>query len=240
MRHLSIYYALGAIALGVVGLCFHDFALQWQPVPKGMPARDLLSIVSGLVLVFLGGAILVRRALAPASFALGSFYALWVVGLHLPRIVAAPDSLVTWLGAAEIAALVAGGGMLYFVERGGPVVARRPLAVLFGASALVFGLSHFVYAQFTAGMVPGWISAPLFWAYATGCGHCLAGISIASGVLARVAATAMAAMCAGFALLLHVPRVLADPGNHAEWTMLCIAVSIGGAAWIMRESARSE
>jgi hypothetical protein len=35
MNNNSIPYALGAILLGVVGIWFHDFALQWQPVRRG-------------------------------------------------------------------------------------------------------------------------------------------------------------------------------------------------------------
>ena len=30
-------YALGAILLGVVGIAFHDFAMQWQAVPESIP-----------------------------------------------------------------------------------------------------------------------------------------------------------------------------------------------------------
>ena len=40
-------YAAGAVMLGVVGLAFADFALQWQPVPKGVPARTVLASSGG-------------------------------------------------------------------------------------------------------------------------------------------------------------------------------------------------
>ena len=36
MNRNSVLYALGAILLGVLGIWFHDFALQWQPVPAGI------------------------------------------------------------------------------------------------------------------------------------------------------------------------------------------------------------
>jgi hypothetical protein len=43
-----------------------------------------------------------------------------------------------------------------------------------------------------------------------------------------------AAMCACFVVLLHIPRVIAAPTSQIEWTMTCIALSITGAAWIIR------
>jgi hypothetical protein len=44
-------------------------------------------------------------------------------------------------------------------------------------------------------------------------------------------------MCASFVVLLHVPRVIADPKSQVEWTMLCVATAIGGAAWVIRNYA---
>ena len=48
-------YGLGAIALGLVGLAFGDFALVWQPVPPGVPDRVFLAyaVAAALALVFL-------------------------------------------------------------------------------------------------------------------------------------------------------------------------------------------
>lgn len=83
-------------------------------------------------------------------------------------------------------------------------------------------------------MIPRWIPFPLFWAYVTGCGHVAAGLSLVSGIAVRLASTLLAAMLACFVILLHIPRVLADPASRIEWTMLAIAMSLTGAAWIMR------
>jgi uncharacterized membrane protein YphA (DoxX/SURF4 family) len=106
----------------------------------------------------------------------------------------------------------------------------------FGACLPVFGLSHFAYAQFTADMIPAFIPAHLFFAYLCGAGHVAAGVAILANVLTRVAAIAFAAMVSGFVLLLHIPRVIADPGNRTEWTMLVIAMTISAAAWCVAGS----
>jgi uncharacterized membrane protein len=95
-------------------------------------------------------------------------------------------------------------------------------------------VSHFVYAEFTAAMVPGWLPGHLFWAYATGACHVAAGVAILAGVRVWLAGTLLAAMAGGFVLLLHLPRVVATPSSRMEWTMMFVALSIAGAAWIMR------
>lgn len=132
----------------------------------------------------------------------------------------------------------AAGAQLALLARGGAGRGRvRTLPrIAFGLSALVFGTSHFVYADFTAAMVPEWMPARLFWAYATGAGHVAAGLALLSGIRARLAATWLAAMAASFVLLVHVPRVIAAPSSQLEWTMLCMATLIAGSAWIMRRA----
>ena len=44
-------YALGALLLGAIGIYFHDFAMQWQPVPAGIGMRTQLAYLSGLLLI---------------------------------------------------------------------------------------------------------------------------------------------------------------------------------------------
>jgi hypothetical protein len=43
----SRVYGLGAIALGLAGLVWGDFALVWQPVPPGVPGRTALAYATG-------------------------------------------------------------------------------------------------------------------------------------------------------------------------------------------------
>jgi hypothetical protein len=57
-------------------------------------------------------------------------------------------------------------------------------------------------------------------------------------VLARLGATLLATMFAGFVLLLHVPRVVHAPESRLEWTMMSVAISLTGAAVIVAASYR--
>lgn len=235
--HGRLVYGLGAILLGVVGFAFDDFALQWQPVPGGFPAREAAAYLSAALLCLGGAAVIWKQTTAYGAQLLATFYGLWVVALHLPKVIADPAGVATWLGVAEILALASAGVMLcVLVEPPADPRVRTAARIAFGLCPLVFGLSHFVYAEFTATMVPGWIPLPLFWAYATGAGHVAAGLAILSGVQARLASGLLAAMFAVFALVLHLPRVIAAPSSQIEWTMLGIATSLTGAALIIWRS----
>ena len=231
-------YGAGALGLGIIGLVFASFALQWQPVPACIAPHGALAIISALILVIAGIATMLRPVSALGAAVLALWYGLWVVVLHIPIVFATP-SVGSLLGVAEIFALTTAGLQLQYVRRlrTGPVLVW--VRILFGLCPLVFGLSHFVYAGFTAQMVPGWIPAPLFWAYATGTAHLAAGVAIVTGIRVRLAATLLATMCGLFVVLLHLPRVIATPGSQFEWTMMFVALSITGAAWIMRTAGAS-
>lgn len=231
----GLIYGLGAIGLGAVGFAVGDFAMQWQPVPKDMPGREALAYLSGALLVTGGLAAIWSRTAAWGALALGVMYGVWVLLLHLPNALTnKPNDIAAWNPVAELAALAVGGLVAWAVGRR-PELAERGVR-LFGVWPLIFGLAHFGYAKFTASMVPGWLPAPLFWAYLTGVCHIAGGLALICGMLPRLAATGLAAMFAVFALVLHLPRVIAAPDVRIEWTMLFIAVSMTGAAWVVRQA----
>ena len=224
----ALPYALGAILLGMVTLAVHDFALQWQPVPQWVPARSALSIVNAAILI-VGGLVAMRRNAGWLRLILPGFYALWVLALHVPAFAAAPN-VGTLLGVAEILSLAAAGAAL--APPSPPRWLRPSARILYGLCPLVFGLSHIVYADFTSQMVPAWLPERLFFAYFTGAAHIAAGLAILSGVFARLAARMLALMCASFVLLIHIPGVIGAPADRMQWTMLAVALSITGGAWL--------
>jgi uncharacterized membrane protein YphA (DoxX/SURF4 family) len=223
----ALPYALGAILLGMVTLAVHDFALQWQPVPQWLPARSALAIVSAVILI-VGGLASMRRDAGKARLILPAFYVLWVLALHLPNFAANPN-VGTLLGVAEILSLAAAGLALAPSSWRAQKIAAR---AVYGLCPLVFGLSHIVYADFTSQMVPAWLPERLFLAYFTGAAHIAAGLAILSGLLARIAVRMLALMMTCFVLLIHIPGVIAAPGDRMQWTMLAVALSITGGAWL--------
>ena len=242
------FYGLGAIALGVVGIVWGDFALQWQPVAAGFPGRTVLAYVFAAALVLAGACLndlnpsKRRREVVLGAAALAGLYAVVVVFMHGPLIIQHPIGIATWSGAAEQAALVAGGlaAYAYLTQTAQGVTRRnsrgpdlgRAGVVLMGLCLLMFGVAHFVYLDFTASMVPPWLpGSQKFWAAATGIGHLAGGVALLTGVRARLAAFAVTAMFGSFSILVHLPLILTDPRAHLSWVMNAINLALTGAAW---------
>jgi uncharacterized membrane protein len=212
----------GLIGLGVLGLWYRDFALQWQPVPAGMPGRSALACTSAAVLLACGLCLWVPRYSRLAAWAAAASFASWAVALHGPLVLRDPGSVATWLGFAEALVLATGA---FILGGRGIRVARTLLAI----ALPIFGLSHFVYPEFTASMIPAWLPQRLALAYLTGAAHTAAGAGMLFGIMPRLAVTLEAAMMGVFVALVHVPGILSEPTSRLQWTMLFVAVTLTGA-----------
>src|ERR1700756_3611254 len=110
MRIASVGHAVFAaimIGLGILGLFKHDFTPVWQPVPKGVPLREVLAYFCALVSVASGIGLLWQRAAAGAARALLACLLLWLLLFRLPYIFLTPTVEVFW-SAGETAVMVAG------------------------------------------------------------------------------------------------------------------------------------
>lgn len=164
--------------------------------------------------------------------ACGNFLGL-VIGVSIPALF--KDG---WLGAAEfLLPATAGIALLWLRSDGRSRFFDRQTFIFarigFGIGLIGCGASHFIYAEPASQMIPDWFPARLFFTYLTGAGHIAAGLSLISGIAMRTATPLLCFMFASFVCLLHVPRVLVDPGNRFEWTMLVVSVLLNGAAWVM-------
>jgi uncharacterized membrane protein len=235
-----VLFAIGLAGLGVLSIGSGDFAYTWQPVPEFVPARATLAVVSGLLLIGAGLGLLQKRWARTSALIMTIYLATWVLALQSPKVAHAPMNVGAWLGFCENLILVCGGWTLFLsLDRSrtsflplfmvDPAVPR----ILFGASCIVLGVSHFVYADATAGMVPAWLPNHVFFAYLTGSGHLAAGLAILFGVVPRLAATLEAGMISIFVLLIHLPGVFSSPANRLQWTMLFVASALAGASWVV-------
>src|SRR5262247_1602693 len=90
MKLSRAFFALGLLGLGVLGLVYGDFALQWQPVAAWVPARQLLAYTSAAVLVAGAASLLWGRTAVVASQVLFAYALLWLALLKLPPLALAP------------------------------------------------------------------------------------------------------------------------------------------------------
>jgi uncharacterized membrane protein YphA (DoxX/SURF4 family) len=231
-------FGVAAVALGLLGLVWGDFAAVWQPVPKDLPRRTALAYAVAVAFLIAGLAMQWRRSAVLGALALTALYTLGVILLHVPRVIAHPSVFVNWSGVAEQLALVAGGLVAYACCAQLEVARAERLSrigrLMFGVCLIVFGLAHLVYLGPTAELVPKWLPpGQTFWAYATAAGHFAAGIAILCGVLARTAAILLTGMFVVFGILVHAPTIFADPHTHFNWAANAINFALIGSAWVI-------
>jgi uncharacterized membrane protein len=243
-----VLFAGGLAGLGVLSLLSGDFALNWQPVPPWIPWRQHLAHASGLILFASGSGAFLRRWAPPSALILTVNVVTWLLLLQLPRVVMNPTSESMWLGFSETLVLVAGGWIVFASLAASErcpywkvVASDRSVRIarFFFATALpLIGLSHFVYVQATAALVPEWLPDRMGLAYLTGGAHIAAGVALLLAILPRLAATLEAFMISSFTLLVWVPRVAAAPWSRVPWTALLASSALTGASWAVAHSIR--
>src|SRR6266571_218938 len=105
-------FAATVITLGILGLIKGDFTPIWLPVPKGVPAREVLSYLCAIVFLLSGIGLLWQRAATVASRVLLSFLLAWLLLLDLPQLFRHPGMQLTW-AACKTAVMVAAAWVLY-------------------------------------------------------------------------------------------------------------------------------
>ncbi len=229
-------FAAGMIALGVIGFVYHDLAV-WGRVPGWVPWHTALACVAAAVALAAGLALLFRRTAPAASLVLLVYVGLWWLLLKVPPVFEAPRTELTWLVCGMYGMLLAGAWTLYADLGGrrfpGGERGTRLARLLFGLGLIPTGLSHFVYLNLTVPLVPSWLPFHLEWAYFTGACHLAAGLGVLFGVLPALAAGLESAMLGIFTVLVWVPRVIAVPARHTNWTELLVSWALTAAAAVV-------
>ena len=107
-----------------------------------------------------------------------------------------------------------------------------PFGRLFYAVPIaVFAGEHFTIAKLMAAGLPSWIPAHLFWIYFVGVALVAAALSIVVKKYAQLGATLFGVMMFLFVVLLHIPRVVANPRDRVSWAVALRELSFGSGAF---------
>jgi uncharacterized membrane protein len=243
-----IFFATSMVAFGLQNFIASDFLPKLAPMPDWMPGRIALVYLVGILFVAAGTCIVTDLRARLAAALMGLVWALWTFLLHLPKLVASPYDGGQWtitfeaLSVCGTALVLAGLLPAHRQSRWDGLVTKASLVgrYLLAVSMPVFGIQHFIYAQFVADFVPSWIPARSFWAYFTGVAHTAAGVGIAANITSRLAAMLWGVMVGLWVLMLHIPRVVAQPRDRSEWTSLFLALALSGGGFLIAGSLSKE
>jgi len=115
-----------------------------------------------------------------------------------------------------------------------------PGRVFIAISLVVFGIQHFLYANFVASLVPAWIPGRLFWAYFVGVAFVAAAIGAVVPKITRPAGILLGILFFLFVVTLHIPRIAAHSRDGNEWTSGFVALAMCGGAWILANATPLE
>jgi uncharacterized membrane protein len=243
-------FAIASASLALLSLAYGDFAPGGQSLPAWIPFRETWTYGSAIFVLAASAGLCFSRTARKSVLTIGAYLGTWAL-ICVPQILSKPLTIGGWYGFCEALSSLVGACILYATLRGqsresGVAIAAkralRPAQVLFGLTCVFYGWSHFVYAPYTAEMVPTWLPGRLEFAYCTGFCHAAAGLGIIFGIVPRLAATLEAIMMSLFGLLVWVPSFITHP--RPEWATppqnqyseLVVTLVLAASAWIVAAS----
>jgi uncharacterized membrane protein len=237
-----ILVAISLVVFGVQHFIYGGFVATL--VPAFMPGRLFWAYFVGVAFVAAAIGILTRILARAAATMLGVMFFLFVVLLHIPRIVGNSSNGNEWT-SGFVALAMCGGA--WIVACAAPLEEREKAdpflklgKYLFALAFVAFGVQHFVYARFAAGLGPPWYLGRPVWAYSTGVILVAAGAGIVAGQKTRVGANLLATILFLFFLLFYVPRIIKQLHNPGPWTSGFEILALCGCAVVLANSLRKE
>ena len=236
----------GRIVFGASAVLFGGIALMWQDSDTWQTLEQIWSLPFGTIIggclmsaQIVGGTAMQYPGTArAASVVLGVVYLFFSLAA-IPGILAAPTIYAQYGSFFEQFSLLSGAIALYAATEATAARAAvfgRLARLGLGVCAISFTLGQIFYFRLTADLVPKWIPPnPIFWTILTTIAFALAALAILANRQARLAIRLMTLMLALFGILVWVPRLIAAPKAHLNWSEFALTFLITGAAWMVAD-----
>jgi uncharacterized membrane protein len=238
-----IFFAIPLLVFAIEYLAHGRWQGGMPPVPPWTHGEHIFSYVTGAVLLAIGISLLINKEARLSATLLGLLFLFSVVFLHAAKHFSGiiHDGVIRTrafetfaLGGAAflLTALVAKGSSTQFLASANPMLAVIG-RYIYAFSMIIFGVQHFLYAQYIAFLIPKWMPAHLFLAYFTGVAFIAAGLAVALHFFSRLASVLLGLMFLLWVITLHTPRVIASPHNTDELVSLFVALAFSGASFLL-------
>jgi len=224
----------GTLGLGALSLIFGKLNPGLQPPLELLGDGRLLAYGAGGVLAIAGLSLLgPSRLVRNGGLVLGVFWLAWIVLGHGWKVRADLTDVAAWVSLTEAAGMAIAAWLLSRSSEAPPRQGTQWTArMVVGLMLVWFGAVHLIYRGAIAGMIPAWMPAQDLWPWVTGAANIAAGLGLFTGVLGRLAGALAGLMFASWIALVHVPNLIAKPGDQAEWTALALNLALIGVVWL--------
>jgi len=216
----------------------------WSATIPGLP---VLAYLSSALMILCGLAIIFEKKAREVSLVLGGAFLVLILLAQVPfELIKDPyyEHLGVWSNPLKELVLAGGAfataGTYPVPEKHGHLLRFLGKFIPFAGdfmsiTMILFGIDHFLYADFVLKLVPAWIPSPLFWTYFAGAALIGSGIAIILKVKVKLSAILLGVMIFLWFIMLHIPRAIADPygaqGN--ELTSVFEALGFSGVAFMV-------
>jgi len=243
----QVFFGICLAGLGLQQFIYPGFRPVFIPeFPSWIPAGSAFVYFTGALLMGVGLIIIFNWKAASISFYTGFVFLVVLLVFHLPyRIKHNPESLGAWTNALKLLSIAG----CCFITSASFQIANMPTGIarwkkggeiFLGITLILFGIDHFLYAEFVRTLVPSWIPGDLFWTYFAAIALIGSGISFCLDIKKRLVGILFGSMLFIWLIVLHIPRtfnpVEGDNGNELTSVFQCLGFS--GIGFMIARMAR--
>jgi len=217
-------YAAAFFVFGIQHFMYAGFVATL--VPAFMPWHLFLAWFVGVAFVAFAASIAIDKYTRLAALLLALMLLLFIVLLHIPRLINTPQDVQFWTRALQDVAIMAIAMALSGQRR-----LQLPARYLFATALMFLAMQHFAHIKFVTAKVPEWFSGGAIWDYLVGAFIIIAAIGIISNRYGGLPAVTLGIFLVAFGLLYHLPLMIANIYDGQVWTASMLDFAIAGGTF---------